>query len=181
MTTESSSLLLVDDNQLSREGLARHLKRNGYTVILAANGEEAIECLTEHPIDLVLLDVMMPGMNGLEVIKFLRRIDSLANLPVIMVTARGQSEDVVEALECGANDYVVKPIDVPVVLSRIRTQLALRQALAKATELKQSLDRRNRDLEDAAAKLTAATEGMKYDREVTTRVQQAFLHSLPAE
>src|SRR5438067_1171781 len=104
MKTESSSLLIVDDDELSREGLARHLRRQGYTVALAKNGEKAIELLTDRHFDLVLLDVMMPRMNGLEVLKFLRRCDSLIDLPIIMVTAKREGEDVIEALELGAND-----------------------------------------------------------------------------
>src|SRR5204863_1481215 len=107
---------------------------------------------------LVLLDIMMPGMGGLEVLKFLRRVDSLLELPIIMVTARGESEDVVEALELGANDYVTKPLDFPVVLARVRTQLALRRAVAQATELEQKLAARNKELESTAAGLKAAAE-----------------------
>ena len=94
---------------------------------------------------------MMPGMNGLEVLKFLRRVDSLIDLPIIMVTAKGESEDMVEALELGANDYVTKPLDFPVVLARIRTQLALRRAVAQVKELEGKLDAHNRELRAAAA------------------------------
>src|SRR5262249_45903792 len=119
MSAESASLLIVDDEELNREGLARRLQRHGYEVTVAASGREAIELLGQRPFSLVLLDIMMPGMNGLEVLKFLRRVDSLIDLPIIMVTARGESEDVVEALELGANDYVTKPLNLPVVLARI--------------------------------------------------------------
>src|ERR671936_1182620 len=143
MNTEAPSLLVVDDEELNREGLARHLRRHGYAVSLAKGGREAIELLGQRHFDLVLLDVMMPGMNGLEVLKFLRRVDSLIDLPIIMVTARGESEDVVEALELGANDYVTKPLDFPVVLARVRTQLALRRAVSQVTELERKLDDRN--------------------------------------
>jgi signal transduction histidine kinase len=128
MSGEPGSLLIVDDEELNREGLARRLRRHGYEVTAASSGREALELLGEHRFDLVLLDIMMPGMNGLEVLKFLRGIDSLIDLPVVMVTARGDSSDVVEALELGANDYLTKPLDFPVVLARVRTQLALRQA-----------------------------------------------------
>src|SRR5205823_8142567 len=121
----------------------------------ARNGREAIEKLGERRFDLVLLDIMMPGMNGLEVLRFLRRVDSLLDLPIIMVTAKGETEDMVEALELGANDYVTKPLDFPVVLARIRTQLGLRRAVSQVTELEQKLDARNKELE-AAAKRAAA-------------------------
>src|SRR6516162_2122049 len=128
MSVEASKLLIVDDEEMNREGLARHLQRHDYEVTGARSGREAIELLGKRRFDLVLLDIMMPGMNGLEVLKFLRRVDSLLDLPIIMVTARGESEDIVEALELGANDYLTKPLDFPIVLARIRTQLALKRA-----------------------------------------------------
>src|SRR6188472_2902941 len=147
MSAPHPSLLIVDDEELNREGLARRLQRHDYAVAVAKNGREAIEVLGGRSFDLVLLDIMMPGMNGLEVLKFLRRVDSLIDLPIIMVTAKGESEDIVEALELGANDYVTKPMDFPVVLARIRTQLALKGAVAQVTELEHKLDARNKELE----------------------------------
>ncbi len=111
MASPQPALLIVDDEELNRDGLSRRLQRQGYEVVAAKSGQEAIELLGEREFDLVLLDIMMPGMNGLEVLKFLRRVDSLVDLPIIMVTAKGESEDMVEALELGANDYVTKPLD----------------------------------------------------------------------
>src|SRR5688572_9708243 len=99
MSSEPSSLLIVDDEELNRDGLSRRLQRHGYHTTSAENGLRAIELLGERAFDLVLLDVMMPEMNGLEVLKFVRRMDSLLDLPIVMVTARGESEDVIEALE----------------------------------------------------------------------------------
>src|SRR5262249_14200610 len=92
----------------------------GYAVTLAKGGREAIELLGERRFDLVLLGIMMPGMNGLGVLRFLRRVDSLLDLPIIMVTAKGESEDMVEALELGANDYVTNALHCAVVLARFR-------------------------------------------------------------
>src|SRR3954451_19034608 len=149
MTAPASSLLIVDDEELNREGLARHLARHGYEVTGARSGREAIELLGGRRFDLVLLDVMMPGMNGLEVLKFLRRVDSLIELPIIMVTAKGESEDMVEALERGANEYVTKPLDFPVALARSRTQLARPRAVAQVKELEGKLDAHNRELRAA--------------------------------
>src|SRR5207248_4083015 len=139
------TILIVDDEELNRDGLARRLQRHGYETAVAKSGREAIELLGGRQFDLVLLDIMMPGMNGLEVLKFLRRVDSLIDLPIIMVTARGESADVVEALELGANDYLTKPLDFPVVLARVRTQLALKRAVRQITELEGKLDARNRE------------------------------------
>src|ERR1700722_11987216 len=119
MSTPPATILIVDDEELNRDGLARRLQRHNYEVVTAPGGRAAIELLGQRRFDLVLLDIMMPGMKGLEVLKFLRRVDSLLDLPIIMVTARGDSGDVVEALELGANDYLTKPLDFPIVLARI--------------------------------------------------------------
>jgi sigma-B regulation protein RsbU (phosphoserine phosphatase) len=181
MNGEAGSILLVDDEELNSEGLARLLRRHSYEVTIASSGREAIELLGNRRFDITLLDVMMPGMSGLEVLKFLRRTDSLTDLPIIMVTARGESEEIVEALELGANDYVTKPLDFSVVLARIRTQLALRRAVAQITELEQKLKARSKELEETAAKLAAANERMKRDLEVAAQVQQAFLPAEPPE
>jgi sigma-B regulation protein RsbU (phosphoserine phosphatase) len=176
-----ATLLIVDDEELNRTGLTRRLQRHEYEVFAASNGREAIELLGGRRFDLVLLDIMMPGMNGLEVLKFLRRIDTLLDLPIIMVTAKGESEDMVEALELGANDYVTKPFDFPVVLARIRNQLALRQAVAQVKELEGKLDAHNKELQASSADLATANDRHTQDMEAAARVQKAFLPSLPPE
>jgi sigma-B regulation protein RsbU (phosphoserine phosphatase) len=181
MNAEPTSLLIVDDEEMNREGLARRLVRHGYQVGCASGGREAIDLLGSRSFDLVLLDVTMPGMNGLEVLKFLRRVDSPLDLPIIMVTARGDSADVVEALELGANDYLTKRLDFPVVLARIRTQLALKRAVRQVTELERKLDARNRELEVTAAHLAGANERLTRDLETAARIQKAFLPALLPE
>jgi len=175
------SILVVDDEELNREGLTRRLQMHDYEVAAAKSGQEAIELLGDREFDLVLLDVMMPEMNGLEVLKFLRRVDSLIDLPIVMVTARWESEDVVEALELGANDYVTKPLDLPVALARIRTQLALRRAVAKSKELEERLAAHNRELRVATRSLAAAKDQHTGDLEAAARVQRAFLPALASE
>ena len=121
-------LLVTDDNEMNRDMLSRRLERQGYRVTTATTGAEALDFIRKQPFDLVLLDVMMPEMNGMEVLGIIRSTYSLLELPVIMVTAKDQSEDVVAALQMGANDYVTKPLNFPVVLARIQTHLAVRQA-----------------------------------------------------
>lgn len=145
-----ASLLVVDDDPSSRELLARRLHRAGFRVTTTASGAEALELLERHPIDLLLVDFVMPGMNGLELLERVRRLKSRTELPVIMVTGRDASGDVAHALRLGANDYVTKPVDFRVVLARLTTQLELRRAeeqsrdrLAEIQKLAEDLKVRN--------------------------------------
>jgi diguanylate cyclase (GGDEF)-like protein len=128
MEQTNATLLLVDDDAMNRDALSRRLARRGYTVLTAESGPLALEMVGANRVDAVLLDVMMPGMSGLETLRRLRESRSVSDLPVIMVTAKDRTEDVVEALDLGANDYVTKPIDFPIALARIRTQVTARRA-----------------------------------------------------
>jgi CheY-like chemotaxis protein len=109
--SETHTILVVDDHPDNRELLMRRLEREGFRVLGAESGRQALDQVKGGPVSLILLDVMMPGMNGIEVLQAVREDHSASELPVIMVTAKAQSEDVVEALGNGANDYVTKPID----------------------------------------------------------------------
>jgi PAS domain S-box-containing protein len=120
--------LIVDDDPTFQSLLGSALRENGYPFKIAANGLQALELIGKHRFDLVLLDVMMPGMNGLEVLAIIRKIHPPNQLPVIMVTGVTDSSEISNALNLGANDYICKPIDVPVALARIRIQLAEKQA-----------------------------------------------------
>jgi DNA-binding response OmpR family regulator len=161
------AILVVDDNQLNRDMLSRRLQREGYEVLLARDGREALACLDRADCDLVLLDMMMPQMNGLEVLARIRATRSLVELPVVVVTAKGQSEDMVAALNLGANDYVTKPFEFPVLLARVQNHLLVRRnsrpALAAAAasapgrrpDGPQDLPRRGRP-DDTAGGMTEA-------------------------
>jgi CheY-like chemotaxis protein len=123
-----ATILVVDDLPANRDLMSRRLERSGFRVLAASSGPEALDALRRFPVDLVLLDIMMPGMTGLDVLRTVRMTRSAAVLPVVMVTAKTDSEDVVEALALGANDYVTKPVDYPVALARIRAHLRTRTA-----------------------------------------------------
>ncbi|WP_044871338.1 EAL domain-containing protein [Pseudomonas sp. LFM046] len=125
---QAPTLLVVDDQETNRDILSRRLERQGYRVRLAASGQEALDLVTTAAPDLILLDIMMPDMDGLEVLGRLREAHTQQALPIIMVTARSQSEVIVDALARGANDYLVKPFDFAVALARVRTQLAFKRA-----------------------------------------------------
>ena len=143
MDTAQGSLLVVDDNEMNRDMLARRLTRRGYTVAVAEDGYQALQMIEAQQFDLVLLDIMMPGISGLEVLKSLRERYAVTDLPIIMATAKDQSEDIVTALKLGANDYVTKPLDFPVVLARTQTQLSLKRAMEEIQRLAEQLERRN--------------------------------------
>src|SRR5712664_625343 len=121
-------LLIVDDNELNRDMLARRLERKGYVVGQAESARQLLERIKQDGADLVLLDIEMPEISGLEALKTLREAYSSIELPIIMVTAKNQSDDIVRALDLGANDYLTKPIDFPVAVARIGTQLSHKRA-----------------------------------------------------
>ena len=128
MKAQVSRLLIVDDNEMNRDMLARRLSRKGYEIIVVEGARQLLQRVKEDQVDLVLLDIEMPEISGLEALKTLRETYSAIELPIIMVTAKNQSEDVVKALDLGANDYVTKPIDFAVALARIGTQLSHKRA-----------------------------------------------------
>ncbi len=123
MKPEDYTLLIVDDNDDNLRMLSLRLVRRGYNVETVNSGKKALEKLERHKYDLILLDIMMPVMDGFEVLTLLRKNYSITDLPVIMATAKDESEDIVKALKLGANDYVTKPIDFPVLMARVQTQL----------------------------------------------------------
>lgn len=129
-------ILIVDDNAYNLEVLSRRLERRGYQVTCVENGTDALTLIHEGKLDLVLLDIMMPGISGLEVLAETRRSLSKMALPIIMVTSKGESEDVVQALNQGANDYIMKPIDFPVALARIQAQISQKQEVNRYTKTK---------------------------------------------
>jgi class 3 adenylate cyclase len=139
----AARVLLVDDNEMNRDMLSRRLGGRGFPVATAGDGSLALRLLDEEPFDIVLLDVMMPGLSGLDVLQRIRERWPESDLPVIMVTARDAAEDVVAALRAGANDYVTKPLDFAVVLARVETQLTLKKQTEEIRRLADDLEVRN--------------------------------------
>jgi class 3 adenylate cyclase len=172
-------ILVVDDNELNRDLLTRRLAKKGFATDEACDGFKALEWLENHHCDLVLLDIMMPGMSGIEVLEKVRETRDGTELPIIMATAKGAREDIVEALSLGANDYVTKPLDFPVVLARVNAQLAMKRANDRVRQLVQEVERRNQFIrsvfgryltDDIVETLLDSPEGLKLGgerREIT--------------
>lgn len=120
-----SHLLVVDDVEMNRDLMSMQLTRRGYQITTAEGGPQALEGIDRQRFDLVLLDIRMPDMDGLEALRQIRQSHSALSLPVIMVTAEDQEESIIEALHIGANDYLVKPLNLPVAVARIEAQLTL--------------------------------------------------------
>ena len=163
----AGKLLIVDDLADNRTLLTRRFQRRGFEIVEACSGAEALACVREHDFDAVLLDVMMPGMSGTEVLRELRQTFGPSELPVIMVTAKSQSEDVVEALNLGANDYVTKPVDFAVALARVttqierrRTELGLRKVAMTLSAAKSTLES---EIEQRGAKLSEANKAIQVE------------------
>ena len=147
-------LLIVDDIGDNRNILMRRFERRGFDVVEAESGLAAIELVEREPFDLVLLDVMMPGIDGIETLKRIRSRKSASALPVIMVTAKSESANIVDALELGANDYVTKPVDFAVALARVNTQISRRRAEQQVVAANDQLRQANEDLEQRVEERT---------------------------
>jgi CheY-like chemotaxis protein len=114
-----NTVLVVDDNDMNRDVLSRRLQREGYEVSTVENGKRALEVLAIEKYDIVLLDIMMPDMDGFETLKRIRNNDKLKSLPVIMLTSLNEMEDVKKCVGLGANDYVLKPYNIEDLKNRI--------------------------------------------------------------
>ena len=135
MTSQQAPyVLVVDDNVNNRDLIRRRLERAGYSVITAEDGATALDLIDREPIALIILDIMMPGLSGIDVLRAVRQRFTNLEMPVIMATAKDQSEDIVQALDMGANDYVTKPLDFPVVLARVQSHLRAREAAVNAKQ-----------------------------------------------
>ena len=110
---------MVEDNEMNRDMLGRRLQRQGYRVTMAVDGRQALELIKQEPFDLVLLDKMLPVMNGYEVLEHLKADQSLSHIPVIITTALDESDGKAKCMELGAEDYLTKPFNPVILKSRI--------------------------------------------------------------
>ncbi len=174
-------LLVVDDDENNRDMISRRLARRGFDVVMAVDGFRALDAIdgppdappdpSRRPFDLVLLDIEMPGLSGFDVLRRLRERHPNTRLPVIIATARGDREDVVQALGLGANDYVTKPLDFAIVLARVEAQLSHKRAVDRIVALEAEVRQQN-------AQLQRANDRMRSSLQMAARVQRSLL---PAE
>ena len=156
--TPDPRILIVDDVADNREVLARRFARRGYQIVEADGGARALELIEAGEFDLVLLDVMMPEIDGLEVLRRVRERWSRLELPVVLVTAQAESKQIVHGLELGANDYITKPIDFPVALARVEMQVGRRRAERELMETNRALQQKMAELRASEAASRAKSE-----------------------
>ena|SRR5579872_2642897 len=119
----TKTVLIVDDEKDIRDLLAYNLSKEGFAVLTAADGNEALQMIEDHPIAIVVLDIMMPGLDGYEVCRLIRANEATANLPVLFLTAKSAEVDQIIGLEIGADDYIQKPISPRVLVARVKSVL----------------------------------------------------------
>jgi diguanylate cyclase (GGDEF)-like protein len=148
-------LLIVDDVADNRIVLARRFQRRNFEITEADCGHAALDLIERRSFDAVLLDIMMPDITGIEALRRIRQKYTQSKLPVIMVTANSRSDDIVQALEFGANDYVTKPVDFAVALARVNTQVERKRASDALEVMNAELHRTNLNLEGRVNERTA--------------------------
>jgi adenylate cyclase len=147
VSTSPAWVLVVDDDPVNRGLLTRFLEQDGYRVDTASDGRQALERLGADPFDLVLLDIVMPNMDGYEVLKQMQQDDVLRYLPVLMITALDDIESAVRCIESGADDYLPKPFDPVILRARLKAGLAKKRLHDVEAQHIAELDRLNRRLE----------------------------------
>ncbi|MDX1400947.1 MAG: response regulator, partial [Kiloniellales bacterium] len=162
MTSPTPALLVVDDNEDNRYTLLRRLKREGYTNVgVAENGQEALDRLSEKPFDLVLLDIMMPVLNGYETLERMKSNMQLRDIPVIMISAVDQMDSIVRCIEAGAEDHLPKPFNAALLRARIRASLEKKRLRDQESNYLKQIEtekKRNDDLLHATLPAAAVHE-----------------------
>ena len=134
-----SRILVVDDNASNRDLLSRRLQRHRHTVLQAENGVTALALVEKEALDLILLDLMMPGINGYDVLKLLKRDPRFRDIPVIMISALSELDSIVRCIEAGADDYLAKPFDPTLLRARVGSSLEKKHMRDREREMVKAL------------------------------------------
>jgi adenylate cyclase len=171
-------ILIVDDNETNRDILVTRLATQGYDLTQAADGEEALVAARKQLPDLILLDVMMPKLDGVEVCRRLKGDPSLPFMPIILVTAKADSKDVVAGLDAGADEYLTKPVDQTALLARVRSVLRLKELHDQVRAQAADLASWNRTLEQRVAEqLNELERASRLKRFLSPQVAELILSS----
>jgi phosphoserine phosphatase RsbU/P len=152
------NLLIVDDLPENIKVLGNSLQNANYRISFATSGQQAIEMALKNDIDLILLDIMMPGMDGFEVCRQLKQEDRTDHIPIIFITAKAEKEDIVQGFECGAVDYVTKPFNAAELSARVQTHLELKRTKKILRDQAEELAWTNKRLMKKNQKLERALE-----------------------
>lgn len=155
---EKLTILCVDD-ELTTQTIIKSTLKGQFNIITASDGEEALHLMGIHEVDLILLDIIMPKLNGHEVIKILRNIPQFNAIPVIFFTSRNTPEDLKTSLEFGANDYITKPVNPSELIARINTQLSIVKSQKTKVEY-EKINLINYMISKCQEKLTGPLEGL---------------------
>lgn len=181
MIHDKPRILVVDDEKFNRTVLTELLKKD-YTVLLAKNGQQALDkAHSDHPPNLILLDILMPGMDGYTVCKQLKASPITRDIPVIFVTAMHDEEDEKTGLDMGAIDYIAKPFRPAIVQARLRNHIALEQARQKLAEAHFMLSLKNKELEKMASRdaLTGLNNRFSLDEAMSHELNKAQRYERP--
>ena len=166
-------VLMVDDIEANRDVLSRQLRRQGYAVVIAASGQAALDHLRDAEVDLVLLDIMMPEMDGYEVLQRLKADPALRHIPVIMISALSELDSVVRCLELGAEDYLPKPFNPTLLKARLGASLDKKRARDREQQLAAAVRAQNTEM-------AAWRKAQEADLAVARTTQQAIVSTTPA-
>lgn len=165
--TRPASILVVDDDQTICKTISVFLQSKKYNIITTQDSEQAIELINKQQFDLIFLDLNMPKLSGIDVLRNIRSHISALELPVIMLTVSEDTADIVNSLEAGANDYIVKPGTLPVIIARIELQLSLKSLNAALQSRKENLERKVMNTE-VAYELAKANLESEMDSRIET-------------
>lgn len=174
MEEKKSKILVVDDEEFNRELLEAILSTK-YDIVMACDGEEALEKVNQEPPDIILLDVMMPRLDGYEVCRRLKGNKRTSIIPVVMVTALREKEDRIRGLEAGADDFLTKPIDRAEVIARVKSLLRIKHLNDELIDINQTLEQRVKEQVEELRRTYAEKERLQKELEIARDIQQSFL------